>query len=134
MNIFNSNHSYIILACALLTLTPAKSDVIVKVHDGDTITTSNGTRIRLACIDAPEVKTNVHGKKDPILGPASKDWLSSVVLNQDVTVKKIATDKYGRTVARLLLKDGTDVSQLSFSTGHSKVYMAKSCPWANSFR
>ena len=38
----------------------AKSDIIVKVYDGDTVTTSSGEKIRLACIDAPEIKTNKH--------------------------------------------------------------------------
>lgn len=105
-------------------------DVITKVHDGDTVTTASGVHIRLACIDAPEVTNNKHGKKDPVLGPASRNWLASMVLNKPVMIRKVTTDLYGRTVAVLYLEDGTEVNELSYKTGHSKIYLAKACPWS----
>ena len=115
---------------SLATLS-AKADVITKVHDGDTVTTASGEKIRLACIDAPEVTNNKHGKKDPIGGPASQKWLSDLVLNMDVKVQRITKDLYGRTVARLFLADGTEVNQKAVTTGHAVTYMSKSCAWAN---
>ena len=120
----------IILLILLLSL-PVHAEVITKVHDGDTVTTSAGEKIRLACIDAPEVTNNKHGKKDPIGGPASQKWLSKLILNTDVRIQRIAKDLYGRTVARLFLADGTEVNQKAVSTGHAVIYMPKPCEWAN---
>ena len=110
---------------------PVQSGMIVKVQDGDTVTTSSGEHIRLACIDSPEVSNNKHGKKDPIGGPASQKWLSDLILNTDVRVQRITKDLYGRTVARLFLSDGTEVNQKAVTTGHAVIYMPKSCEWAN---
>jgi endonuclease YncB( thermonuclease family) len=110
---------------------PVQSEMIAKVHDGDTVTTASGEKIRLACIDSPEISNNKHGKKDPIGGPASKKWLSDLILNTDVRVQRITKDLYGRTVARLFLSDGTEINQKAVTTKHAVVYMPKSCEWAN---
>jgi endonuclease YncB( thermonuclease family) len=119
-----------ILLILLLSL-PVHAEVITKVHDGDTVTTSAGEKIRLACIDAPEVTNNKHGKKDPIGGPASQKWLSKLILNTDVKIQRITKDLYGRTVARLFLADGTEVNQKAVTTKHAVIYMPKPCEWAN---
>jgi len=118
-----------IAALSLVTLA-VKADVIVGVHDGDTVTTASGEKIRLACIDAPEVTNNKHGKKDPIGGPAAQKWLSDLVLNQDIKIERVTKDLYGRTVGRLFLSDGTEINQQAVATGHAVVYMPKACPWA----
>jgi endonuclease YncB( thermonuclease family) len=119
----------VITALALATL-PVKADVIVGVHDGDTVTTASGEKIRLACIDSPEVTNNKHGKKDPIGGPAAQKWLSDLVLNKDIKIERITKDLYGRTVGRLYLPDGTEINQQAVATGHAVIYMPKACPWA----
>ena len=121
--------SAVIAALSLATLA-VKADVIVGVHDGDTVTTASGEKIRLACIDAPEVTNNKHGKKDPIGGPAAQKWLSDLVLNQDIKIERVTKDLYGRTVGRLFLSDGTEINQQAVSTGHAVVYMPKACSWA----
>ena len=118
-----------IAALSLATLA-VKADVIVGVHDGDTVTTASGEKIRLACIDAPEVTNNKHGKKDPIGGPAAQKWLSDLVLNQDIKIERVTKDLYGRTVGRLFLADETEINQQAVATGHAVVYMPKACPWA----
>ena len=120
----------IILLILLLSL-PVHAEVITKVHDGDTVTTAAGEKIRLACIDSPEVTNNKHGKKDPIGGPASQKWLSKLILNTDVKIQRITKDLYGRTVARLFLADGTEVNQKAVTTKHAVIYMPKPCEWAN---
>jgi endonuclease YncB( thermonuclease family) len=121
--------SAVITALTLVTL-PVKADVIIKVYDGDTVTTASNEKIRLACIDAPEMKNNKHGKKDPIGGPAAQKWLSDLVLNKDIRIERITTDLYGRTVGRLFLADGTEVNQQAVAMGHAVVYMPKACSWA----
>jgi micrococcal nuclease len=108
---------------------PVNADVITKVHDGDTVTTSTGEKIRLACIDAPEVTNNKHGKKDPINGPAAQKWLSDLILNKDIKIQRITKDLYGRTVARLYLPDGTEVNKLEVESNHAVLYMTHSCSW-----
>jgi hypothetical protein len=120
----------IILLILLFSL-PVHAEVITKVHDGDTVTTASGEKIRLACIDAPEITNNKHGKKDPVGGPASQKWLSKLILNTDVKIQRITKDLYGRTVARLFLADGTEVNQKAVTTKHAVIYMSKPCEWAN---
>lgn len=90
--------------------------VITFVHDGDTITlqTEAATKkIRLAGIDAPEIKQPY--------GIASRDALSQDVLNQQVTVDTNKTDKYGRSVGKVLLH-GEDVNLKQVRRGLAWVY------------
>lgn len=85
----------------LLILFPAVaaalSGTAERISDGDTlrIKGSDGTRttIRLAGIDAPE--------KDQPFGRASGRRLSSLCLGKPVEAEVRATDRYGRTVARV---------------------------------
>ena len=78
---------------------------VVGVHDGDTITVLDANRIqykiRLAGIDAPELKQS--------FGSRSKQNLSSLVYNRQVTVQWEKHDRYGRTVGVILI-DGRDVN------------------------
>ena len=120
-----------LLIVILLFSLPVHAERITKVYDGDTVTTASGEKIRLACIDSPEMSNNRHGKKDPIGGPASKKWLSDLILNTDVKIQRITKDLYGRTVARLFLSDGTEINQKSVATKHAVIYMPKPCEWAN---
>lgn len=69
---------------------------VTKVSDGDTVTADcdgQQTKIRLCGIDAPE-------KAQP-LGIDSKQFLSNLVLDKDVKVYPIESDRYGRTVAEI---------------------------------
>jgi len=51
------------------------SEIIEKCYDGDTCTTKNVEKIRLACIDVPEIK----GKNaEPIKAKKSKEFLSNL--------------------------------------------------------
>ena len=61
------------------------SVIIAKCYDGDTCTTKNGEKIRLACIDAPEIA----GKNaEPIKAERSKELLNNLVLNKSVITKR----------------------------------------------
>ena len=92
---------------------------VVGVHDGDTITAltpqMEEIKIRLAEIDAPEL-----GQP---FGQKSKQMLSDLVFQKDITVIKTDTDKYGRTVARLYAGD-TDVNRTMVKLGGAWAYMA----------
>ncbi len=100
-----------------LVLAEDITGAVFSVHDGDTITllTSTETRkIRLAGIDAPELKQPY--------GPESRDALKQDLLNQTVTVDTGKQDKYGRTVGKVLL-NGEDVNLKQVSRGLAWVYV-----------
>lgn len=131
MELTRSIHVIIGEVCAALLLAPAAAlSETVRVrscYDGDTCRTSNGEKIRLACIDAPELK----GKRaDPIPARASRDFLNNMIKGQQVEIQRITTDRYGRTVAQLI-QQGRNVSEELVATGHAKIYWkhAKPCPW-----
>ena len=99
--------------------------VVIVVIDGDTVlfkpdrTLPSGhafVKIRLADIDAPE--------HDQPYGDAATRALTAQVLNQQVAVDTVATDVYGRTIARIRMggdEVGTDLVQqgLAWSAARS---------------
>lgn len=96
----------LILGLLITLLTPAAwaqilTGRVVGVTDGDTITVLDDQRvqhkIRLAGIDAPE--------KSQAFGQRSKAFLSSLVFSKPVVVETQKTDRYGRTVGKVLVGD-----------------------------
>ena len=77
---------------------PTLQGQVVRVSDGDTVTlqTQDSTiKIRLAGIDAPETKMP-HG-------PQAKAHLAALVLGKHVHAIAQKKDRYGRTIATLML-------------------------------
>ena len=122
-------------AAALLTLglllpssAMAQSVTIRRCYDGDTCTTTAGEKIRLACIDTPELRGQ---RADP--GPArlARDHLRAMVVGRRVDIRRITTDRYGRTVAELYA-NGINVQQAMVSSGNARILRryAHQCPWA----
>ena len=104
------------------------SEIIEKCYDGDTCTTKNGEKIRLACIDAPEIK----GKNaEAIKAKKSKEFLNNLVLNKKVFIKRITTDRYGRTVAELF-NGYINIQKLLVDKGYGQIYKKYSnqCEWS----
>ena len=95
--------------------------------DGDTCTTTTGEKIRLACIDTPELRGR---KADPVPATAGRGYLRELVVDNSVGVRRVATDRYGRTVAELFV-DGSNVQQQLVASGHADIYWnyAHQCPW-----
>jgi endonuclease YncB( thermonuclease family) len=78
---------------------------VVSVLDGDTIKVLHYTqpeRIRLSGFDCPE--------KGQAYGNRAKQAASALVFGKDVILQTHGQDKYGRTLADVLLKDGTNVN------------------------
>ena len=101
--------------------------VIASCYDGDTCTTTTGERVRLACIDTPEL---VGMRAEPVPAKAARDFLRNLVVGKKVRIRRITKDRYGRTVAELFI--GTrNVQQELVATGHAKIYRRYSyqCPW-----
>lgn len=101
---------FLIALVALLILpgqAPASefSGPVVSVLDGDTIEvlhSNRAERIRLNGIDCPE-KGQAYGKK-------AKQATSALVFGKEVRLQTFGKDKYGRTIADVLLTDGTNVN------------------------
>ena len=105
--------------------------VIDNCYDGDTCTTTSGEKIRLACIDTPEIRGP---RADPEPAKAARDFLNSNVAGKEVSIRRITKDRYERTVAELV-KDGVNIQKLMVSKGYAKIYKkyADPCPWASNF-
>ena len=96
-------------------------------YDGDTCRTTTGERIRLACIDTPELR----GKRaDPIPAKAARDHLRGMAVGRSVRLRRITTDRYGRTVGELFV-EGMNVQQAMVASRHAEIYWkyASQCPW-----
>lgn len=81
------------------------SGPVVSVYDVDTLDVLHNDqpeRVRLNGIDCPE-KSQPYGKK-------AKQAASALVFGKEVTLQTYGTDKYGRTIADVLLPDGTNVN------------------------
>lgn len=84
----------------------------VRVVDGDTIVMA-GERIRLSGLDCPEM--NQPG------GTLAKRALESLLAGRAVTLERLGTDRYGRTVARVYV-NGSDVSCAMIRGGWCRRY------------
>jgi len=92
---------------------PITSGNVIKVYDGDTITIATTLPypnsplyrfpVRLNGIDAPEM----HGKNDDEKEAAknSQRALERLILHNDVVLKNIQTEKYGRILADVYLEN-----------------------------
>ena len=97
-------------------------------YDGDTCTTLKGEKIRLACIDTPELKG---WKADPIPAKEARDFVNNLIANEKVSIKRINKDRYGRNVGELF-KNGVNIQELIFLRGYGKIYKkyAYQCQWS----
>ena len=103
------------------------SVVIASCYDGDTCTTTTGERVRLACIDTPEL---VGIRAEPVPARAARDHLRSLVVGKKVGIRRITKDRYGRTVVELFLGT-TNVQQEMVVSGHAEIYWRyqDQCSW-----
>ena len=101
--------------------------LIKECYDGDTCTTFKGEKIRLACIDTPEL---IGWKADPIPAKKARDFVNKLVANQEVSIKRITQDKYGRTVGELF-KNEVNIQELIVEKGYGRIYKkyAYQCEW-----
>jgi len=108
----------VLALCSLLFLfSPSRavadfSGLVVSVLDGDTLEVLHNNRperIRLSGIDCPE--------KGQAYGTRAKQAASELVLGGEVTLQTYGHDKYGRTLADVLLLDGTHVNHMLVKDG-----------------
>ena len=101
-----------------MLLAPITSVVITTCYDGDTCTTTSGERVRLACIDTPEL---VGKRAKPVPAKAARDYLRGLVVGKKVRIRRITEDRYGCTVAELFVGE-TNVQRKLVATGHAEIY------------
>ena len=101
---------------------------IASCYDGDTCTTTAGEKVRLACIDTPELTGR---NAVPLPAKAARDFLRRVIQGKTVGIRRITEDRYGRTVAELF-KGHLNVGELMVSSGHAQIYRRyrDQCEWA----
>ena len=119
--------SVVLLIYLLNTKATLNMIKIKNCYDGDTCTTESGEKIRLACIDAPEIR----GKNaNPLKAKASREFINNLLSNKKVTIKRIDTDRYGRTVAEIFI-EGTNIQKLMVKNGFAKLHRKYSfqCDW-----
>ena len=89
--------------------------VVIRIHDGDTITaqseTGNRFQVRLSGIDAPELKQQY--------GIESRNALIALLKNETPTLDCFKTDKYRREICRIFTSTGTDVSLQMVASGNA---------------
>lgn len=109
------------LLAGLLFATWCQAEQVARVIDGDTVVLNdvNHTVVRLAGIDAPELK-QPHGQR-------SKASLARLVMGHEVTLRVIGSDRYQRTIADVVIDDGArniSAAATQVARGHAWFYRA----------
>lgn len=81
----------------MLLFASGNAQKVVKVYDGDTFLLASGERIRLAEIDCPEISQ--------AFGLRAKGFTEAWILGKQVQVVKGTTDKYGRVISEVYIKN-----------------------------
>jgi micrococcal nuclease len=92
---------------------------VVSIADGDTFTlfvNEEQVKIRLHGIDCPEKSQDFRTK--------AKEYLSELVFGKKVSVKKMDTDRYGRTIGMVTI-DSKNVNEELLKEGVTKATQGK---------
>lgn len=86
---------------------------IINVHDGDTITTNNGEKIRLIGVDTPEMNNQYHNFApttgiERMYAEEATNFLREKILNKNILLIKEGHDKYNRTLGVIQFSDNND--------------------------
>jgi micrococcal nuclease len=111
-------------------------DAVERVSDGDTIvikdTNGKNVTVRFACVDAPEIAHTNKEKQSKSTsdrnqfswGVKAQERVQQLVQQggERVTLNITDSDRYGRKVAEVRLKNGTFIQQVLLQEGLAKVY------------
>ncbi|UUV20045.1 thermonuclease family protein (plasmid) [Fusobacteria bacterium ZRK30] len=87
---------------------------VIKVYDGDTITImvdGEKEKIRFYGIDSLEIKQSY--------GIESMDFIRSRIMDEEVKVDVVNTDRYGRKIGKIYYNNGRSLNLESVETGNS---------------
>jgi endonuclease YncB( thermonuclease family) len=92
---------------------PIQGGQVIKVYDGDTITIASKMpypesplyrfSVRLNGIDTPEIKGKNEDEKE--IAKKARNELTTLIMNKEVTLKNVQSEKYGRILAEVYLGD-----------------------------
>lgn len=125
---------YLLVSCilyciAVILYVPASAiagtyEVVRNVIDGDTIVLNDGTIVRLALVDAPELQ---HKKaKHQYYAIQAKQFLADTVEGKRVSLEITKpADRYNRVIAKVRTAGGDDVGSILVQQGMAFVYPHK---------
>jgi endonuclease YncB( thermonuclease family) len=99
----------------LFYISAVPQEIVISVHDGDTIKTKI-KNIRLLYCDAPEIKQE--------WGIQAREYLKSKVLNKKIKLIVKGTDKYGRSLSEVWVR-GVLINKDLIAAGNAWVYYSK---------
>lgn len=107
-----------IIVLLVLTASPDYTSKVVGVSDGDTLTVLKSdktqVKIRLHGVDSPETGQD--------FGARAKQEASGLAFGKTVTIRPRDTDRYGRTVAEVILPDGQSLNRQMVWRGYAWWY------------
>jgi micrococcal nuclease len=109
--------------CGLERSGPPQEAQVARVIDGDTLILTDGKRVRLLGIDAPELEKE--GRPADFLAHKAKAALAQLTEDQKVRLEydQLRYDHHGRVLAYPFLADGTNVSAEMVRQGLARVYL-----------
>lgn len=115
----------------MLTLLAAAAACIANVHDGDTMRLCDGERVRIANIDAPEMRGSSRCERssrrrssdwcDHKLAEQSRNALRAFLRTGSVSITRLGVDRFGRTLA-LVRVDGEDAGRHLIARGLARAW------------
>jgi len=122
---------YFISNLHIFSLAETEKIFIRNCYDGDTCTSISGEKIRLACIDTPEIKGGGDNAAKALL---ARDYLNNLVSGKEIKIKRITYDRYGRTVGELYI-DKINIQKHLVDLDFAKVYKkyAHQCEWSKKY-
>lgn len=85
--------------------------LVVSVHDGDTFTLTNGDRVKLIGVDAPELQY--------CMGKEAQEYLNAMLLNKRVFISEEKRDTFGRRMGLVWIGSGS-VNQQVILRGYGR--------------
>lgn len=107
----------VLCLCSSTAFALSFSGKVVKVSDGDTIQVmreGKAEKVRLAEIDCPETNQP--------FGQAAKRFTLELTAHKLVTVEVETKDRYGRTVGKVILPDGSSLNRRLVEEGYAWWY------------
>jgi len=100
----------------------------VRVVDGDTLRI-DGERVRISNMDAPEMGAHAKCWAEAALASLAKRELEAIVGEYpDITMRRVGTDRYGRTLA-LVYAHGHDVGEAMVTQGYASEWVGHRWDW-----
>lgn len=100
---------FLLLACVYIFFGVATSSHVTQVKDGDSIVVQYGEEVRLMHIDCPEW--------DQPWGERATEFVKEQCLGKQVKLKRHGKDRYGRTLAEVILPEGVNLNHLLVQEG-----------------